>query len=361
MVFCFCAELWLFMGQNTAHNKAMSTEKQTQRWPVWGHDWAVNFLQRSIANQRNRHAYLITGPRQIGKMQLALTFAMVLNCTHEDAALRPCMQCRSCRKIDSGNHPDMLFSQADEKTGALRIDAIRDVMRLLALKPFDSRYRVAIFDDFDRAAFRAQDALLKTLEEPAAHAVLFLLAESTENLMPTITSRCQMIPLRPVSNQTVQEILMMKGVEEEDASLLARLSGGRIGWALQALEDEEIMQNREEILDMLRTALYGSLVERFAIAEDLDKIARKDRQALRYLLEVWQTYWRDVLLLAQGNPVKPCNSDRHIEIQQLVQRIPAEDALKALRSTRHMLTETIKTNANIRMAAEILFLDYPQV
>ena len=339
----------------------MNTDVMTKKWPVWGHDWAVEFLQRSIANHRNRHAYLITGPRQVGKMQLALTFAMVLNCTHEDPASRPCMQCRSCRKIDSGNHPDMLFSASDDKSGTLKIDAIRDVMRLIALKPFDSRYRVAIFDAFDGAAFRAQDSLLKTLEEPPAHAVLFLLAESTENIMPTITSRCQMIPLRPVAPKTVQEILQMHGVEEEQASLLARLCGGRIGWALSALRDESIMQERAEMLDMLRAVIYGTLVERFATAEELDKIARKDRQALRYLLEMWQTYWRDVLLLAQGNPVKPANSDRHIEIQQLVQRIQPDDALRALRATRQMLTETIKTNANVRMAMEVLFLDYPSI
>ncbi|MDQ7024326.1 MAG: DNA polymerase III subunit [Anaerolineae bacterium] len=335
------------------------TQNDKQNWPVWGHDWAVDFLQRSVANKRNRHAYLITGSRQVGKMQLALTFAMVLNCTHDDERLRPCMQCRSCKLIDSGNHPDMLFSQTDEKSGALKIDAIRDVMRLIALKPFSSRYRVAIFDDFDAAQNRAQDALLKTLEEPPSHAVLIVLAESSENIMPTITSRCQLIPLRHVSQSAVQQYLEMHGADEERATLLARLSNGRIGWALTALRDETVMAERDDILNKLRDVIRGNRVRRFEIAHELEKIGRKDKTDLRYLLEMWQTYWRDVLLLAQGNPVKPCNSDRLKEIEQLVQRIQVDDALKALQATRSMLMETLKTNANMRMAFEILFLDYP--
>jgi DNA polymerase III subunit delta' len=337
----------------------MTTLEQPHNWHVWGHDWAVDFLQRTIANKRNRHAYLITGSRQIGKMQLALTFAMVLNCTHEDSSARPCMQCRSCKLINSGNHPDMLFSQVDEKTGILKIESIRELMRLIALKPFSSRYRIAIFDDFDAAQDRAQDALLKTLEEPPPHAVLILLAESAENIMPTITSRCQIIPLRPVAQATVQHYLEIHGANEEKASLLARLSSGRIGWALNALRNENILREREDMLKMLQDVIQGNRVRRFEIAEELDNIGRKDKTALRYLLETWQTYWRDVLLLAQGSPVKPCNSDHYIEIQQLVQQIQADDALKALQATRTMLTTTLKTNANMKMAFEVLFLDYP--
>ncbi len=333
--------------------------ERTHNWPVWGHDWAVDFLRKSMAHGRNRHAYLITGTSSIGKNQLAHAFAMALNCTHEDPAQHPCGECRSCRLIYSGNHPDMLYSRTDEKSGQLKIDAIREVTRLLALKPFDSRYRVAIFDDFDAAQPRAQDALLKTLEEPPGHAVLILLAQSTERVMTTITSRCQVVPLRPVASETVQRVLEMHGADEERATLLARLSSGRVGWALNALRDDVVMQERDDMLDMLENVISSSRAGRFAIAEDLDKLARKDKGAIRTLLETWQTYWRDVLLLAQGSPVKPCNSDRHVQMQQLVQRIQPEDALHALQATRRTLNETLKTNASVRLALEVLFLDYP--
>ncbi|MEO1286371.1 MAG: DNA polymerase III subunit delta' [Chloroflexota bacterium] len=332
---------------------------RTHNWAVHGHDWAVEFLQTSIRHGRNRHAYLITGTNNIGKNQLAHAFAMALNCTHEDSEQRPCGECRSCKLIYSGNHPDMLYTDRDERTGRLKIDTIRDVMRLLALKPYNSRYRIAIFEGFDHAAPRAQDALLKTLEEPSAHAVLILLAESTENIMPTIVSRCQIVPLRPVPQVEVSSFLQMHGADEERATLLARLSSGRIGWALTALHDEGVMQERDDMLNMLHDAIYNNRVRRFKIAEDLEKVARKDNNAIRYLLETWQTYWRDVLLLSEGSPVKPCNSDRMVEMQQLVQTLYPNEALKALQATRKMLNETVKTNTNMRMAFEVMFLDYP--
>lgn len=332
---------------------------RTHNWAVHGHDWAVDFLQTSIRHKRNRHAYLITGTNNIGKNQLAHAFAMALNCTHDDPEKRPCGVCRSCKLIYSGNHPDMLYTDRDERTGRLKIDKIRDVMRLLALKPYDSRYRIAIFEGFDHAAPRAQDALLKTLEEPSAFAVLILLAESTENIMPTIVSRCQIVPLRPVPQAQVSAFLQMHGAEADKSSLLARLSSGRMGWALTALQDETVMQERDDMLTMLNEAVYGNRVKRFEIAERLEKIARKDNTAIRYLLETWQTYWRDVLLLSAGSPVKPCNSDRMVEMQQLAQTLYDGDALKALQATRKMLNETIKTNANMRMAFEVMFLEYP--
>lgn len=328
-------------------------------WDIWGHDYAVEFLQRSIRNQRNRHAYLITGTPGIGKMRLAHAFARALNCTHDDVAARPCGECRSCKLIYSGNHPDMLYSERDERTGRLKIDTLRDLMRLLALKPFDSRYRIAILEGFDRADPRAQDAMLKTVEEPPPHAVLLLLAESTENIMPTIVSRCQVINLRPVPASEIAAFLGMHGADEEHADLLARLSSGRIEWALEALKNDVIMEERADMLNMLNEVIYSKRVRRFEIAADLEKIARKDNDALRYLLETWQTYWRDVLLMAQGSAVKPCNSDRRVEMQQLVQTMHADDALRALQSTRALLNTTLKTNANIRMAFEVLFLDYP--
>jgi DNA polymerase-3 subunit delta' len=330
-------------------------------WPVQGHDWAVNFLKSSLLNHRNRHAYLITGTKQIGKMQLARAFAMALNCTNEDEAQRPCGECRSCRLIQSGNHPDILYTSRDERSGQLKIDALRDLMKLIALKPYDSRYRIAILEGFDHAAPRAQDALLKTLEEPPPHAVLILLAEGNENIMPTIASRCQVIPLRPVPLALVKAQLFQEGASEEDASLLARLSNGRMAWALDALKNETVMQEREDILKMLSDALSGNRVRRFAIAEELEAAHKKDHTAIPALLETWQSYWRDVLLQVENSPVKPSNIDRNIEIQQLANRISPKDALRALNATRLLLYKTLKTNANIRMAFEVLFLDYPFV
>lgn len=329
-------------------------------WNIIGHDWAVNFLRTSLRHGRARHAYLMTGSHNIGKTMVAHAFASALNCTHEDSESRPCGVCRSCKWVMSNNHPDILYALNDANTGSLKIDTIREVMRQLALKPYIARYRIAIFSDFDRAAPRAQDALLKTLEEPPPHAVILVMAQGIESILPTIRSRCQWLPLRPAPTNTVRDLLIERGVDNDHATLVARLSSGRVGWALQALENSTVLDEREQILKLLDDAVRGNRIARFAIAETLSAEASKDRDALRYLLEIWQTFWRDVVLQSQGSPIKPCNSDRIVQIQQWSQRMGADAALRGLKATRTLLYDTLQTNANVRLALEALMLDYPR-
>lgn len=336
----------------------MTTQEPiTHNWHIYGHDWAVDFLRRGLLNGRTRHAYLITGTRSIGKMTLAQNFAMALNCLHEDIVQRPCLECRACKSTLSGNNPDLIYSQVEE-TGRLRIDEVRRVTRLLSLKPYASRYRVAIFDDFDMASPQSQDALLKTLEEPASYAVLVLLAQSTDRILSTITSRSQIIPLRPVALDTVKQRLLLQGAEETQADLVARLSSGRIGWALEALHDEDVLTFRSDMLDMLRDVITGTRVERLKISDMVSRKMGRDKPLLRYVLEIWQTYWRDVLLESYDSPVKPCNSDRKDDIRLLVMQVDQEQAYQAMDATRHAL-KSLDTNANVRLILDVLFLAYP--
>jgi DNA polymerase-3 subunit delta' len=324
-------------------------------WPVYGHDWAVEQLRKSIAYRRVRHAYLITGPESVGKNTLAHALALALNCTHPDEAARPCMECRSCRLVMSGNHPDMLYSEQDATTGALKIDAIRAVMHRLAMKPFEARYRIAIFESFDQAQPRAQDALLKTLEEPPPNALLILTATRVEALLPTILSRSQIIHLRPVPLAAVRDVLVERcGAESDHAELLARLSGGRLGWAIGALHDDSLLQERETALDALEDCISRDRAGRFNLAQELGQ----DKLALGPVLELWQTYWRDLLLLTRGSRVPPANSDRLVRLQQLAIHLSADDVLAALRATRTLL-DLLRYNINVRLALEVMFLDYP--
>ncbi len=327
----------------------------THNWPVYGHDWAVEHLRKALANGRVRHAYLIVGTESIGKETLARAFAMTLNCTHEDEAARPCGVCRSCKLIASGNHPDMMYSELDSGTGALKIEEIRSVTQRIALKPYEARYRIAIFRDFDHARPQAQDALLKTLEEPPPQALLLVLAPSTESLLSTITSRSQVLNLRPVSMDGVREALIQHhGAAPDQADLLARLSGGRIGWAIRALQDPSILEQRTSALDILEELVGMTRAKRFDLAEGLSK----DKLSLYPLLELWQTYWRDVLLIVQGAGDTPANIDRRETIQRLAEMLTLDEALNALKATRTLL-DSLTTNLNLRLALEVMFLDYP--
>ena len=332
-------------------------EAASDNWGIIGHDWAVGRLQRSLRNRRQRHAYLISGAPALGKRTLALAFARALNCEAACRDARPCSTCRACRAISRERDPDLILARADEGA-TLKIDAIRDVTRLLALKPYAARYRIAIFEDFDLVAPLAQDALLLTLEEPADHAVIILLARAAERVLPTIRSRAQAIPLRPATPRTIASALAERGCPEERAELIARLSGGRTGWALSAIQDEQPLQARRETLDALRDILAGGRLIRLKASDKLSRRVGRDKAALRDTLEIWLTYWRDVLLQALGCPVKPSNSDRAEEIRALAQRIEPASARSALRATQRSI-DALSTNANLRLLLDALLLEYP--
>ena len=333
-------------------------------WGVYGHDWAVDHLRSSIAHGRVRHAHLIVGAESVGKETLARAFAMALNCTHPQrrgevnlsvSQSQPCGECSSCRRILSGNHPDMIYSERDSDTSPLKIEEIRSVTQRLALKPFEARYRIAILRDFDSAQPRAQDALLKTLEEPAPHAMLILLVRSLDGVLPTITSRSQVLHLRPAPVALVYDVLREKyGVDDEKAALLAHVSGGRIGWALRALNDPDLLDQRAQALDLLEELLGMNRAQRFERANDLSK----DKAALVTLLELWQTYWRDALLISTLSGLEPTNIDRAARLEKLSEDYPAETMLAALSATRGTL-HMLSSNANVRLALEVMLLDYP--
>ncbi len=324
-------------------------------WPVYGHDWAVEHLRKALANGRVRHAYLIVGAESVGKETLARAFAQALNCADPDEAARPCGVCRPCKLIAAGSHPDLLYSELDPSTGALRIEEVRAITGRLALKPYEARYRVAIFRDFDHARPQAQDALLKTLEEPPPHAIIILLAPATDALLPTIISRSQIISLRAVPAETIRDILIeRRNADRRQADLLARLSGGRVGWAMRALDDPALLEQRDQALNALENLLALNRAGRFEIAEDLSK----DKLALYPLLELWQSYWRDVLMIAEGAALTPANKDRYEALERLAETLSPEEALTALRATRETL-QNLNTNVNLRLALEVMFLDYP--
>lgn len=329
----------------------------SHNWFIYGQDWAVNHLRKAIVNNRARHAYLFSGIDAIGKRTLAYNFAMALNAPHPAEPGNINFDNSAAKRIMSGNHPDIVLSKTDEKTGALKIEQIREVTTKLALKPYEARYRVAILEDFQNARPQAQDALLKTLEEPAETSVLMVLARGTEGILPTITSRCQVLNLRPLSIDQVRAVLEREyQVPPPDADLIARVSGGRIGWALDAIqEDSPALAQREQALDMLENLLTRNRIRRFDEADGLGR----DKNALFPLLELWMTYWRDVLLVTNGTSLPLTNIDREANIRDLAAQISADEAVHALRATQNTLNILQHTNTNTRLAMEVLFLDYP--
>lgn len=325
-----------------------------------GHRWAVDILRGAIANDRVGHAYLFTGPEHIGKTTLARLFAQALNCLEADPWQRACGQCRPCRLIAGDRHPDVRLVEP-ETSGrgkrTLKIESIRDLHRDLSLAAYEVRHKIAILPHFDAATQGAANAFLKTLEEPPANVVLLLTASEADTLLPTIISRCRVLALRSLPTAEIATALQNRWqAAPNDAQRLAHLSDGRPGWALEALREPSVLQEREEHLAFLTEALPGQRVQRFDLADRLAKNA----ETLPDLLRTWLTWWRDATLLAWGAPEtdKLVNVDQLDTLQRLARRWDRRKISASLEQTKEALWQ-LEHNANVRLVMENLLLRYP--
>ncbi|MDW8298676.1 MAG: DNA polymerase III subunit delta' C-terminal domain-containing protein [Anaerolineae bacterium] len=332
----------------------MSYELYRSDWRIVGHEWAVRHVTHALNAGRLRHAYLLSGIARIGKTTFARAFAQAVNCLSEVA--RPCGVCRACKLTAQGNYAD--FTLIESQGNALKIEQIREMTRTLALRPVEGRYRVLVLRRFHEASLQAMDALLKTLEEPPPHVLLLLTADTTETLLPTIKSRCQMLNLRPLPVPTIREALITQyRVEPERAALIAQLSGGRMGWAIEVSRDDTLLKQRAEWLDWLEQTLGESRALRFERARQLSE----DRANLPTLLALWQSYWRDALLLAHHTAVATItNRDRRHTLEQIARSAKTDDIYQALSAVRRTL-RYLQANVNTRLALDALMLELPRL
>lgn len=325
-------------------------------WDLIGHEWAVDMLKKHVIHGTTRHAYLFCGPPGLGRRTLALRFAQALNCPTPLEPGIPCGQCRDCKQIEAMQHADLTVIQAESEGGTLKVDQIRDSRKTLVLKPYMSKFRVALFLRFQEANDNAANALLKTLEEAPSYAVLILTADNPEQLLPTIVSRCEVLRLRPLSVEEVQQGLANRGIEKGRAKLIAHISGGRFGYALRLVEDDALLDKREERLNDLLTLLPASRVEKFAYA---DKLSR-DKDSMRQAILFWLSYWRDVMLRTAQATTPLVNVDRNVEIEGLAGTLDLSTARKTVGNLENAL-EQMEKNVNPRLLAEVLLLDLPKV
>ena len=327
----------------------------TDNWNLTGHDWAVDMLSRHVANGEARHAYLFCGPPGLGRRSLALRFAQAMNCTNPPAPGQFCGECRDCKQTASMQHPDLTVIQAEAEGGTLKVDQVRAVQHSLSLKPYQSKYRVALFLRFQEANDNAANALLKTLEEAPAYAILLLTTDTPEMLLPTIVSRCEVLRLRPLKIEDVQKMLESRGVESGQARLLAHISAGRPGYAQRLLEDEKLLETRTERIHDLQILLKSTRVRKFAYSEKLTR----DKDALRQTILFWLSYWRDVFLRTAHAETPIANVDHADEIESLAARLTLASA-RCVVSDLELALERLERNVNPRLLTEVLLLDWPK-
>lgn len=337
-------------------------------WNVVGHERAIEVLTRSLCEGTYAHAYLFTGPEQVGKRTLALELAKALNCLTREPAGEgrngaPCGTCRSCRRISEGKHSDVLLVEvettADANRKAIGIDQVREIGRFVNLEPFEGRTRVVIIDGAETMTVQAANAFLKTLEEPPPAVVLVLLADHEESLLETVRSRCQRLALAPVPRQKIAAALVERwGASAEQAALLAGLARGRLGWAVAALQNDEVLAERARTLATIHRLAEADRNDRFAYAAELAVRFGQDRSAVFRVLELWREWWRDVFLVQVGAAEAITNRDDLAAIETVAVAHSPGEVIAVLEAVEKTVSY-LHYNVNARLALEVFLLSLP--
>jgi DNA polymerase-3 subunit delta' len=316
-------------------------------------------LRRTLAAQQVRHAYLFSGPEHVGKSLLARCFAQCLLCTGGPdpnvAPQFPCNTCLSCRKVLHGNHPDVhTIRRAPDKQSIL-IEQVRALQSDSSRRTMEGRRNIFLVEDAQDMNVQAANCLLKTLEEPEPDVVLLLTVPDPGLLLPTIISRVQQIPLQLLPSTQIKQALQTQwGVEPAEAELIAALSAGRIGWAIQVAEDDDLLSERKSQLDLLTKIPQMTRVQRFQLVQQWSN----DSEKVQAFLDLWLLWWRDMVLAANHCLDLTVNVDMRNLLKTQATRIgtaEAERMVRAIIQTR----EALEQNVNARVALEVLMLDVP--
>ena len=316
---------------------------------IRGNTPLVEQLRRSAASGRSSHAYLFLGGAGAGKRLIANTFAKALQCEGEK---RPCDSCKSCHAFNHGNHPDVIYFQPLKNGKTYTIEDVREqLLETVDLKPFQYEKKIYIIEKADTLNIQSQNALLKTLEEPPAHAVFLLLAERAEAFLPTILSRVVVMKIRPLSAETIADYLMQAGHLAEESHILSAYAQGRIGQALELVEDEGFREMRQDILGKLEALPSMSEGDAYLLAKDLEGY----KNDLRFL-DIMELWYRDLLtaksLREEGYLIQ---RDKKDAIFRAAKEPAAHLAKKAaaVRTARMRLAQ----NANFRLTMEVMLMD----
>ncbi len=258
---------------------------------ILGHEAVKINLQKAIKYNRVSHGYLIVGEEGMGKKTLADAFALSLLC--EKGGTEGCMACHACKQMLSKNHPDCIYV-THEKPGSIGVEDIRkQVNGTVGIRPYSNEYKVYIIDEAEKMTGQAQNALLKTIEDPPGYAVILLLATSQEAFLPTILSRCVKLSLKPLKDSVIKEYLLGRmEVKEQEADVYAAFARGNLGKAISLASSEDFKLLYSELLYLLKQ------IKQMDIGEMLNYIRRlrEENIDLNECLEFMQLWYRDVLM-----------------------------------------------------------------
>ena len=258
---------------------------------IVGHEQIKEHMQAAIRDKKPFHAYLFQGEEGVGKEALARTFAAGLQCQSESTD-KPCKECVSCRQMESGNQPDVIWVTREK--ASLGVDEIREQLcNTMDIKPFSSPYKIYLVPEAEKMTEAAQNALLKTIEEPPEYGIVILMTSNISALLPTIQSRCLTMEFRPLSTAVVESFVKEHcQVPDYQARASAAFAQGNLGKAMRYAKSEDFIERKDHIISLLRHVEQMDLSEMLAVIKDLG--TRKDE--VRDYIDLKVLWYRDVLL-----------------------------------------------------------------
>jgi DNA polymerase-3 subunit delta' len=315
---------------------------------IYGHEKQIAILKQALKQNRLGHSYLFSGLDAVGKKTLAMELAKVVNCEKTDEIHDACGVCPSCLKIKHNNHPDIFFIEAEGQF--IRINAIREIQEQMTFKPMEGRKRVFVIDNADKMNDQAANALLKTLEEPTPANILILVTAKPYTLPSTIISRCRHMRFNPLTIDTVAKFLVERmDMEKKNALLLAGLSGGSIGQALE-LNNEDVISYRTDTLNLLANTKRSEPLSLLAFASFFGQ----DKKEIKQGFNILRTCFRDALVYRETrNDQMLINSDNSSYIASLASRLTGSQILQNI-SLLERAAETIEQNVNKSLTLEAM-------
>ena len=317
---------------------------------IIGHEQVKQHLQTAIEQNKISHSYIINGESGSGKKLTAAIFAETLQC--EDKGINPCGLCKSCIQAESGNHPDIIWVTHEKYS--IGVDDIRNQLNNnISIKPYSGPYKIYIIPDADKMTEQAQNALLKTIEEPPEYAVILLLTNNVDNLLPTILSRCVTLNLKPVKTDLIEKYLMERcKIPDYMARISARFSQGNVGKAIRYSSSEDFIELKEETLHLLK---YIDDMEIYEVVEAVRHLS-KHKLEINDCIDLMQLWYRDVLMFkVTKDPNMLLFKEEYRFLSEQAKKRgyeELEDIIKAMDKAKKRLD----ANVNFDIAVELMLL-----
>ena len=318
---------------------------------IIGQEQIKEHLQNAISAKKISHAYIINGEKSSGKEFIARVFAMTLQC--EKGGTEPCQECHSCKQALSDNQPDIIYV-SHEKPNTISVDDIREqVNNTIDIKPYQGPYKIYIIPEADRMTAQAQNALLKTIEEPPKYAVIFLLTENAELLLPTINSRCVMLKLRNIKDTLIKKYLMEKmQIPDYKADVCTAFAQGNMGRAIMLANSEHFNEVREEAVQLLK---YIHEMELSEIVNAVNHITVYKLEISDYL-DLIMIWYRDVLMYKATKDLDKVVFKDQIQYIKEQARRSSYEGIELILESLEKAKARLKANVNFELVMELLFL-----